>query len=102
MNFKEFLTNCENPKQKYSTIEVANMYFGNKLPIKKILEETGLCRKELYHIVRSIGIPNRLKINHHNVIALADQDIPLHQVANMTHYSPQNVKYILNRRLKND
>ena len=75
------------------------MYFANQWPIKKILEETGLCRKELYHIIRTCGTPNRLKTNHHNVIALADQGLPIDQVASMTKYSTQNVKYILKKRL---
>ena len=99
MEFKEFLANIEKPRRQYSTMEVANMYFCNHLPIKKIMEETGLCRKELYHIIRNVGTPNRLKMNHHNVIALADQGIPVDQIATMTNYSPQTVKYILKRRL---
>ena len=96
MNFRDFI---EKPNPKYSTMEVANMYFSNRFTIQKILEETGLCKKELYHIIRSFGTPNRTKTNHHNVIALADQGMPLDQVARMTNYSTQNVKYILKRRL---
>jgi hypothetical protein len=95
MNFKEFLT-----KPKYSTIEIVNMYFYERLPIKQIIEETGLCKKELYQIIRSFGTPNRVKLNHHNVIALADQGLTTDQVASLTNYSPQNVKYILKRRLR--
>ena len=96
MDFKDFI---QKQKPKYSTMEVVNMYFSNRLPIKKIIEETGLCKKELYHIIRNFGTPNRTKTNHHNVYALADQGIPLDQVGRMTNYSTQNVKYILKRRL---
>ena len=96
MNFREFL---EKPRPKYSTTEVVGMYFNSNTPIKKILEDTGLCKKELYHIIRTCGTPNRQKMNHHNVIALADQGIPFDQIANMTNYSTQNVKYILKKRI---
>lgn len=99
MDFKEFLAQKEKPRPKYSTMEVVNMYFSSRKPIKEILGETGLCKKELYHIIRNYGTPNRLRTNHHNVIALADQGLPLDQVARLTNYSTQNVKYILKKRL---
>jgi len=83
-----------------SDVEIANMYFGNpNMPVQEILDLTGLSKRDFYTIVYRHGVPNRLRTNHHNVVALADQGMPLDQIARATKYSTQNVKYILRKNL---
>lgn len=94
-NFREFL---ERPI--LSDVEIANLYFGNpRMAIQEILDSTGLSKRELYNIVHQYGVPNRQCTNHHTVLSLADQGMPLDQIALATKYSAQNVKYILRKRL---
>jgi DNA-binding transcriptional regulator GbsR (MarR family) len=96
-SFREFI---EKPPISFSDLEVANMYFGYpRMTVKEILDQTGMSKQEFYNIVHRHGIPNRLRVNHHNVFRLADQGMPLDQIAQATKYSTQNVKYILRKRL---
>ncbi|MCK9458624.1 MAG: hypothetical protein M0R80_03210 [Proteobacteria bacterium] len=93
--FREFLG-----RPVLSNVEIANIYFGNpKTSVQEILDLTGLSKREFYAIVHNFGVPNRLRTNHHNVISLADQGMPLDQIARATKYSTQNVKYILRKNL---
>jgi hypothetical protein len=95
MTFKEFLN-----RPNLSNMEIANMYFGNpNTSVREILNLTGLSKKEFYNIVHHYGVPNRLRTNHHTVISLADQGMPLDQIAQATKYSKQNVRYILRKNL---
>jgi hypothetical protein len=92
MEFRQWLLS-ENSSLE---VEVVNMYFGSpKVPVEEILEKTGLSKKALYEIVNRFGKPNRLKTNHNLVLSLADQNMPIEQIAQITNYSNQNVKYIL-------
>lgn len=93
-NFRDFIN-----RPALSEIEVANLYFGNpRMAVQEILDSTGLSKRELYDIIHKHGIPNRLRTNHHNVFTLADQGMPVEQIALATKYSLQNVKYILRKR----
>jgi len=94
-SFREFIE-----KPLLSDIEIASLYFGNpRVPVQEILVKTGLTKREFYDVVHKHGVPNRLRTNHHSVFSLADQGMPLDQIALATNYSKQNVKYILRKKI---
>jgi hypothetical protein len=99
MRFKEFLLNGV-PKPQFSTVEIAGMYFQNpRLSTEEICEKTGLTRRKLYDIVHQYGTPNRTMTNHHTVISMANQGMNVKEIANSTHYTPRNVRYIMKNKV---
>lgn len=94
--FKEFFQHCE---QGYSDNETIALYLNS--PNKRIIEISTITGKsigELYRILHSNGVkPNRLRTNHHNVIDFASSGMSVQQVAELTGYTPRNVRYILSK-----
>jgi len=94
-SFKDFLTELK----QYSEFEVANMYFGDPgMKVRDIALKTGKSVAEVYRILHKHGRPNRQVTNHHNVLALAENPFfNVSTIAQMTGYTPRNVRYILKR-----
>lgn len=95
--FKDFFRHCE---KGYSDEEVIRYYLGN--PNKRIIEISTITGKsvgELYRILHSNGVkPNRLRTNHSNVLDFASSGMSIQQIAELTGYTPRNVRYILSNR----
>ena len=91
--FKEFLYY----DRKYSDQEIISLYLNNyDKNITEIAHVTGKSIGELYRILHNNGIkPNRLKNNHYNVLNFASSGMSVPQIAELTGYTPRNVRYIL-------
>jgi predicted DNA-binding transcriptional regulator AlpA len=94
LNFREFVDR-ESPRKEYADIEVANLYFHNRLKIKELSELTGKSIGEIYRVIRTQGEPNRRRTDQGNVIALADSGLSLKTVSELTGYSTRHVRNIL-------
>lgn len=94
--FKEFFRHCE---QGYSDDEVIAIYLNS--PARRITEIsliTGKSIGEIYRILHSNGVtPNRLKMNHSSVVDFATSGMSIQQIAELTGYTPRNVRYILSK-----
>lgn len=92
--FKDFFTHQE---KGYSQQEVIGLYLSN--PTMKLSEIASLTAKsvgEIYRILHSNNInPNRLRTNHHNVYDFASSGMTVRQIAELTGYTPRNIRYIL-------
>lgn len=94
-NFREWF----GEKQGYSDQEVVSFYNHNPdKKIKEIAQVTGKSVGEIYRILHNFNVtPNRLKINHHNVINFANFGYDIPQIAQLTGYTERNVRYILSK-----
>jgi|GEM_PF-2787107 len=105
MHFREFVTHTEIPHAgdgyQYSDMEVANLYYGNYpgAKVKEIAMITGRSVGELYRILHKHGSPNRLKQNYHSVLTFADSGMDVNRIAELTGYTPRNVRYILKNHI---
>lgn len=94
--FKDFFRHCE---KGYSDDETISFYLGS--PDKRIAEISAITGKsvgELYRILHNNGVkPNRLKTNHHNVFDFASAGMSVQQIAELTGYTPRNIRYILSK-----
>ena len=94
--FKDFFQHCE---RGYTADEVINLYLNS--PGKRMIEISTLTGKsvgEIYRILHDNGIkPNRLKINHRYVFDYAEAGMTVQQIAELTGYTPRNVRYILSK-----
>lgn len=92
MNFKFWFNRMEHG---YTDEEVISMYHSEK-KISEIKHTTGKSVGELYRILHNNNIhPNRLKTNHQNVLDFASSGLSITQIAELTGYTPRNVRYIL-------
>jgi DNA-binding NarL/FixJ family response regulator len=79
--------------------EVIQLYLNNREKrIAEISAETGESAGEIYRILHSNGIsPNRLGANHQSVFDFARSGLSVQQIAELTGYTPRNVRYILHK-----
>lgn len=93
MKFKEFLT------QEYHDFEVNNLYFHNKdLKVKEVANRMNRSIGNVYRTIRQYGgQPNRAISNAHNVLNFANSGLKIDQIAQLTGYSPRNVRYIIKK-----
>lgn len=94
--FKEFYNG-------HSDNEIIGMYLGNK-SISEISSVTQKSIGEIYRILHANQIrPNRLKTNHNNVRDFASSGMTISQIAELTGYTPRNIRYILTKlKTEND
>lgn len=94
--FKDFFQHCE---RGYTNDEVISLYLSS--PGKRMTEISALTGKsvgEIYRILHENGVkPNRLKTNHHYVFDYASAGMSIQQIAELTGYTPRNVRYILSK-----
>ena len=97
LSFREFVL-TENDYD-YHDIEIAGLYMHNaKLKVKEIAIKTGKSVSEIYRILHRTGSrPNRMNPNHMPVISLADAGFAVQHIAELTGYTPRNVRYILRK-----
>lgn len=89
MNFKTFLPNS------LTEVEIANLYFHSPYnKVKDIAKNTGKSVAEVYRIIHKYGKPNRQVTNHENVVQFFDAGLSIPQIAELTGYTPRNVRYI--------
>mgnify|MGYP000110746666 CR=1 FL=1 len=81
--------------------EIINLYLNNpKLRVSEISRIIGKPESELYRILHANDIsPNRLKINHQKVKSLTHLGWNVKSIAELTGYTPRNVRYILSKKL---
>ena len=86
-------------KNFFKQQEVIRLYLNS--PGKRIAEisvETGESVGEIYRILHGNGInPNRLGANHQNVMDFSRSGLSVQQIAELTGYTPRNVRYILSK-----
>lgn len=95
-SFKEFFNHKEND---YSDQELVSLYMHSPdRKMKEIAEITGKSIGEIYRTLYSYNvIPNRLKTNHKNVMEFYHYGMSVKQIAELTGYTPRNVRYILSK-----
>jgi len=95
-SFKEFFYNKEDD---YSNQELVNLYMHYPdRKIKEIAEITGKSIGEIYRVLHSYNInPNRLKINHKNVVEFYNYGMNVNQIAELTGYTTRNVRIIITK-----
>lgn len=95
-NFREFFTNSDG---YYSDHELINFYTNNpKVKIRELSQMTGRSIGEIYRILHNYNVsPNRLNTNHHNVVNFSNFGFGVPQIAELTGYTPRNVRYILSK-----
>lgn len=93
LHFKEYVSG------NHSNWDVINLYLHNlDIPVREISKRTGRSIGEIYRIVRQIGYsPNRQILNHNNVRTFSQSGLPVSKIAELTGYTPRNVRYVLKR-----
>jgi len=83
----------------YSDQDVVNLYLNSPdKQIREISKTTGKSIGEIYRILKGNFItPNRLAINHDSVRSFAETGLSVSQIADLTGYTPRNVRYILSK-----
>ena len=105
MHFREYVQHTDQPTQgdgyTYTDLEVANLYYSNYpgMKVKEIAVMTGRSVGEMYRILHRHGQPNRRKQNYSNVLSLHDAGLGINRIAELTGYTPRNVRYILKNHL---
>ena len=96
LNFREFILN-EN--YQFHDVEIANMYMHQpSLKVKEISEKTGKSVAEIYRVLQRGGMSaNRMPINHESVFSLYDAGFNTRHIAELTGYTPRNIRYILKK-----
>lgn len=81
----------------YSDEQIVSIYLHNtEKKISEIARMTDKSIGELYRVLHNNNVtPNRLRINHKNVIDFAHSGLDITQIAELTGYTPRNVRYIL-------
>lgn len=77
--------------------EIINLYLNSpELRISEISQQIGKSEGEIYRILHANDIsPNRLKVNHQKVHSLSHLGWDIRDIAELTGYTPRNVRYIL-------
>lgn len=98
-NFREWFDDAQN----YSDQEIVTFYnYNPDKKIKEISQITGRSVGEIYRILHNFNVtPNRLKINHHNVVNFSKFGYDIPQIAQLTGYTERNVRYILSKERAN-
>lgn len=93
--FREFIVN---PGDEGGII---NLYLNNpQMKISEIAQQSGKSEGEIYRILHANDIsPNRLKVNHQKVYSLAHLGWDVRDIAELTGYTPRNVRYILAKNI---
>ena len=108
MHFREYVQHTSHADQfaqddgyTYTDLEVANLYYSNYpgMKVKEIAIMTDRSVGEMYRILHRHGQPNRLKQNYSNVLSFHDAGLGINQIAELTGYTPRNVRYILKSHL---
>lgn len=97
MNFREFFHYGEVPERQFTELEVANMYFQGRLPVREIARTSHKSIGEVYRIIRQYGQPNRTRQDQQNVISLADSGLGTQVIADLTGYTSRQVRNILSK-----
>jgi len=95
LNFKEWITNLDNP---ISDTEIASLYYHNtNMKVRDLAIRTGKSIGEVYRIIHRQGSPNRKMNNHENVFSFASSGMSVNKIAEFTGYTPRNIRYILGK-----
>jgi DNA-binding NarL/FixJ family response regulator len=95
LGFSEFFGQYEN---YYNIQRVVELYLHSQKKVRQIAKETDKSIGEIYRILHQNEVkPNRLRMNHQNVIDFADSGLQINQIAELTGYTPRNVRNILNK-----
>lgn len=80
---------------------IIDTYLNNpKLRISEIAQQFGKSEAEIYRILHANDIsPNRLRVNHQKVQNLAQLGWGVREIAELTGYTPRNVRYILAKNI---
>lgn len=93
--FKQFIVNNDSDGQ------IVGTYLSR--PDLRVSEIARLYEKseaEIYRILHANDVsPNRLKVNHQKVFNLANLGWGVQQIAELTGYTPRNVRYILAKQM---
>jgi hypothetical protein len=93
--FKEFLKHLENG---CSDQEIINLYLNSPSKVKEICIKSGKSIGEFYRIIRNHDFaPNRLKAHHHHVVNYYNSGLSFNQIAELTGYTPRNIRYIVGK-----
>lgn len=89
--FREFLANNQ------SDGEIINLYLHRpELTVGEIARNANKSEAEIYRILHANDVsPNRIRVNHQKVRSLANLGWDVPQIAELTGYTPRNVRYIL-------
>lgn len=96
--FRNFVINSSIEEQ------IINLYLDNpKMKISEISQQTGKSEGEIYRVLHANYVsPNRLKINHEKVFNLSHLGWKINDIAELTGYTPRNIRYILNKNISED
>ena len=94
LNFREFF----NAQDGYSSEhDVVSLYLSTR-KVSEIASITNKSVAEVYRILHRHNItPNRVRPNHQSVMDFATSGLSVGQIAELTGYTPRNVRYILNK-----
>jgi hypothetical protein len=94
-DFKEYLRRTENG---YTDQEVIALYLNSPTKVREICVKTGKSIGEFYRIIHNHNFfPNRLKVHHQHVIDYHNSGLSYNQIAELTGYTPRNVRYIISK-----
>ncbi len=96
MDFLEFF-NLQEPGRKYEDHEVVQFYVTNPdMKVKDVAAKVGRTIPELYRVLQRHGqAPTRLNVNRQMVLDFCKSGYTVGQIADMTGYTPRNVRYII-------
>ena len=80
-----------------SDAEIIGLYLNNpKMTVSEIARDTGKSEAVVYRILHANDVsPNRLRAGHQKVHNLASLGWGISEIAQLTGYTPRNVRYIL-------
>lgn len=89
----------EQTEKIYTDQEIVSLYVQNpSIKIKELSANTGWSIGEIYRALQNnYTKPNRLKINHRNVLEFINSGFNISQIAELTGYTPRNIRYIISK-----
>lgn len=92
--FKEFFYAQDGYRSEH---DVVSLYLSSR-KVSEIASITDKSVAEVYRILhRNNIVPNRVRPNHRGVVDFASSGLSVTQIAELTGYTPRNVRYILSK-----
>lgn len=79
--------------------DIVMLYQSGSTTIRDLCNKCGKSIGDVYRILRKRNLhPNRRHLKHDNVSSLAKSGFSIQAIADLTGYTPRNVRYILSKK----
>lgn len=100
--FKEFFqADVANRDSELTDDDIIMLYQSGATTVRDICKKCDKSIGDVYRILKKRNFhPNRRNTKHDNVCSLSDSGFSIQAIADLTGYSPRNVRYILSKKSK--